>query len=191
MKKYLLLGSGSQVLEWYREYGEKTLAVGYMLVAINNAWQVDPEQTKIWLHSNDYEVLKNPMPDDETRSRFIEPSETDEWKTWKNPFSYERKQSGTMFLNACFYLINRAYEKKQSCIILVAGCNMHYPEGKSHFYGNGGDDPLRLGIPFLKKQMARLKDFTDKGWYQIYNVSLEKETLLPFNRIHPCVIGKL
>lgn len=191
MKKYLLIGSGPQIVEWYDEYGKRTLSAGYKLVAINNAWRVDPANLYIWLRSTDYEALKNPMPNDDVRESWIDPTADTDWAEWQMPFQYRRKQSGTMFLNACYYLINRAFEKGKSCIILVAGCDMTYPEGKSHFYGNGGKDPLRLGVAYLKRQLNLLKDFTDKGWYQIYNVSLEKETLLPFARIHPSVIGKL
>lgn len=191
MNKYLLLGSGPNVADWYAEYGDHFLRCGYWLVAINNAWRIDPKKLRIWMRSTDFLDIGNEGPGTKIAKRIIDPVRDREWERWKNPFDYDRKEAGTMFLNACYYLINRSYEVGKSCIILTAGCNMHYPSGKSHFYGNGTPDPLRLGEDYLLEQTRLLKDFTDKGWYQIYNVSLDRETLLPFNRIHPSVIGAL
>ncbi len=175
MKKYLLIGSAPYIRDWYELYGQYMFKVGFELIAMNNAWIVDPERLRYWTHSNDFHVKGTYHPTDKQKASWTE-VESDH-KRIEQPYTYEfNGGSGTTMLNALCQILNWG----KRCIVAIAGADCIYDGEKSHFYEGGTSDPLRYGEEWLVTELKRVWEFYRKEGCRIYNVGGQDRTLLPF-----------
>jgi len=181
-KKFLILGSAPSITQWCQKYLEQELNAGYFLCAINNAWNAFPDikdKLKIWFRSADFFYFQYTIkPDEELRNKWYEVV-----RFLSEPCWYERKDNGTMILNAICHIINLGENNNRKIILHIAGSNLIYENGQSHFYGKGTPDPLRLGEEYLKKQLCSINGFAEEHGHKIYNVDYQENTLLPFERL--------
>lgn len=180
MKKYLILGSGGYVKEWWKENATKYLTEGYTLCAINNAWKVEPKLLKVWFRSEDYyDVPTTVKPQDEDRERW---QEVVQMLTY--PFYYTKVGgSGTILPNVLCHVMNEHFHAKTPYWICLAGCDCVYKgDGKDWFYGQGQPDPMRFGKERLHDTLTMLKQLSEQQGGSILNVGGQAETLLPFAR---------
>lgn len=179
--KYLVIGSAPYIQDWYKKNGKKYLDAGYKLVAINNAWAIDPDNMHFWVHANDFYKVAKVIPDMATREALDNKERVSDIRGI-SVYHYHEKQHGTMILNVLVGLINRAKMKDTDLEVCVAGCDLIYNGEVNHFYGNGTADPLRLGEDYLKVELQDIKGYYEKEGFGIFNVGGQPETLLPFDR---------
>lgn len=192
MKKYLVIGSAPYIGEWYRKHGRKYLDKGYLLVAINNAWAISPDDVHIWIHSSDFKYRDGLVPQagydwievGQKKAKRVQINENDKFK----PYAYNKgRGSGTMILNTLCYLLNETLKGGEVCIVSLAGCDCVYKEGeKNHFYPGGTPDPLRYGEEWLVGELVRLRGFYEHEGCLLVNAGGHDETLLPFEQVTPC-----
>lgn len=189
MIKYLVLGSGPYVTEWYNKHGKEYLKAGYRLVAINNAWYVDPKNLFMWCHSSDYFEIGR-LRDKAKAPGFKDLLKEPERRGMMNPpvkYSYVPEGSGTMILNVLNDLLNQAVYDKEIIEVALAGCNCVYDgAGTTHFYGDSTKDAIRFGEEYIVRELKRLGEFYAKEGFKIYNVSERQKTLLPYERFALC-----
>lgn len=180
LKKYLILGSGGYVKDWYSANGTKYLEDGHTLGAMNNAWKIDPERLRIWYRSEDYfEIPTTVKPSDDVRVKW---SEVVEMQTF--PFCYTKVGgTGTILANVLCHILNEHFFAKTQCWIALAGCDCVYRGNeKDWFYGKGTPDPMRLGVERLREVMVMIKQLSEKAGCSIVNVGGQEDTNLPFAR---------
>lgn len=118
------------------------------IVAINNAYLVRPD----W----DYHVYPWDFPQD--RRPVAADGQTTiteaEFVPAQNAYGGFVYAGATMAFTAAYWALSALKPR----VIAVYGCDMHYPAGKSHFYGKGRPDPLRDDITLrsLEAKSARL-----------------------------------
>lgn len=187
MIKFLLIGSAPYIKEWYKLYGKDFVKNDWKLCAINNAWKVDPENLKIWLHSNDFKAFGE-MPKHKDKlgyeAKYREIIAQDPAKDFK-PYTYEKKGSGTMLLNALCILLNAAVKNKQKCTVALAGNDCIYTGKNDHFYGKGSPDPVRYGAEWLIGELKRIARFYEQEGCKLINVGGQNKTLLPYAQRKP------
>jgi hypothetical protein len=180
MRKFLLLGSAAYIKDWYSQNGSKYLSEGFILCAINNAWNIDQDNLKIWFHPNDFFKLDiTHKPPEGLKDKWIEVV-----KFIDRPFFYDMgSTSGTMLLNVLCHLLNQEFYNNSKSLIAIAGSDLIYRnDGKDHFYGIGTPDPMRLGKYLLEKQLQVIKEVSEKIECGIVNAGGQAKTLLPFKR---------
>jgi len=118
------------------------------IVAINNAHQVRPDWDDA-IFPHDFPSDRQPRPG--PCQRLV--TETD-FVPAQNAFGGFVYAGGTMAFTAAYW----ALHKYRPRVIAMMGCDMHYPAGRSHFYGQGTADPLRpdLTLQSLEAKSARL-----------------------------------
>lgn len=87
----------------------------------------------------------------------------------------------TMAFNAGYWaLINLPFAQ-----ISYYACDLHYPQGRSHFYGNGRPDPLRRDVSLQSLPALALRLFFFGLQHQVLflNASAEPETRLCLPRV--------
>jgi hypothetical protein len=179
--KYLVIGSAPYIKDWYAVNGQKYLDAGYKLVAINNAWIIDPDHLHFWVHSSDFYKVGKVIPD-ENMKRKLDSPERISGIGGLDIYHYDKQGSGTMILNVLTGLINRARLKNTNLEVCCAGCDCIYNGEQNHFYGKGTADSLRFGTEYLVNELNRIKNFYEKDKCSIFNVGGQEETLLPFAR---------
>ena len=181
--KYLVIGSAGYIVDWYKVNGKKYLEAGYELVAINNAWSIDPDSLTYWVHSTDYLSVAKNKPDIKTRAKLKKVEFTSVPYKGKFKYAYKKQGSGCMILNTLTNLINKAVNEKVLIEVCLAGCDAIYKKaGQDHFYKGGTPDPVRFGEQYLKTGFKEIQGFYDAEGCQIYNVGGQEETLLPYAR---------
>jgi len=183
MNKYLVIGSAGYIKNWYLLWGLVFKKKNYLLCPINNAWAVDPENVFIWLHSNDFSAKGTLHPTFKQQEKWKE-IQSEDPKDFK-PYKYKKEGSGTMLLNALCQLLNRSLMQKEKCIVALAGCDCQYHDKKAWFYGDGTPDPLRYGEKWLLEELTKIGEFYKKEDCKIYNVGLQRESLLPYKEESP------
>jgi hypothetical protein len=140
----LILGSGPTVTEaahWPRAPFDH-------VVAINNAHAVRPDWTH-HIYPWDFPEDRRPQPGlgqtVVTQTEFV-PAQ--------NAFGGFVYAGGTMAFTTAYWALHALKPR----VIAAFGCDMHYPKGKTHFYGAGTADPLRPDITLqsLEAKSARL-----------------------------------
>lgn len=178
--KILLVGSGPYIEDWYRD-NKHLITKDVLVVAMNNAWALDPERVDLWCFANDYFITAQcpPKHEDWHKLRCFRAGVTSHWI--KSPFWYDQAGgSGTMFLNTAYHLINLMCKSVLPRVpIYCIGCDMVYTGDKTHFYGKGDPDPLRMGEDWLNHALYTLSMATS---FELYNANLDKESRLPFQR---------
>jgi len=133
LKKYLLLGSAPYVQDWFRMFGQRYLDDGHILCAMNNAWQVAPDQIKIWFRAEDYFTVPYSAPPTEHQQAT--------WITVTRfndvPFFFNRNVGGTMLPNVLSHLINEGISNEDRIWVAIAGADHVYKGERDWFYGKG------------------------------------------------------
>lgn len=165
----LIVGSGLGINEWYQK-NLGSLSRFDEIRAINNAVRVF---TVPVIHhvSGDFFVLNKELEED--CKKHI--TETVCLNVLKAPLAIRLSEAGeTMFVTTCVHVFNTyGFNCRVHCI----GCDFDYKGPTTHFYGNGGLDPLREGN---EKLLHNLKILDALGIF--YNLSDNPNTLLPFKR---------
>ncbi|MEY4983658.1 MAG: hypothetical protein RIR62_1924 [Pseudomonadota bacterium] len=118
------------------------------VVAINNAHMIRPDWTH-HVYPWDFPAERRPVPaagqTAVTQEDFV-PAQ--------NAFGGFVYAGGTMAFTAGYWALSALRPR----VIAVFGCDMHYPAGRTHFYGAGTADPLRPDITLqsLEAKSARL-----------------------------------
>lgn len=187
MINFLLIGSAPYITSWYKKYGDSFIKNNWKLCAINNAWKIDPENLSLWIHSNDFKG-HGEMPAHKDKlgyeTKYREFVTNDPEKDFK-PYTYKKRGSGTMLLNALCILLNGAIKKGQKCRVALAGNDCIYKGKGSWFYGKGTADPVRYGTDWLIGELKRIGEFYQKEQCKLINVGGQKETLLPYRQLNP------
>lgn len=140
----LILGSGPTVTEaslWPR-------GPFHHVVAINNAHAVRPDWTH-HIYPWDFPEERRPAP--KAGQTIVT---QDEFVPAQNAFGGFVYAGGTMAFTTAYWALHAL----KPHVIATFGCDMHYPKGKTHFYGTGTADPLRPDITLqsLEAKSARL-----------------------------------
>ena len=118
------------------------------VVAINNAHMIRPD----WdyhVYPWDFPADRRPVPQGRQRAVTQE-----DFVPAQNAFGGFVYGGGTMAFTAAYWALHALRPR----VIAVFGCDMHYPAGRTHFYGSGTADPLRPDITLqsLEAKSARL-----------------------------------
>jgi hypothetical protein len=83
---------------------------------------------------------------------------------------------GTMAFTAAYWALHRLKPR----VIAAFGCDMHYPPGQTHFYGQGTADPLRPDITLrsLEAKSVRLMVLAAASGCAMVNLSTGPSRLL-------------
>lgn len=189
-KRFLLIGSAPYMPEWWEQRGRGLRAEGYAVAAINNAWSVPDDAPDIWIHPNDY-YAKSPKemhPPACQVARMWEVGADIYRDRYGAPVTYSKRHGGTMLLNALTFLLNMSLSNG-GVEIIISGCDLQYPQDKSHFYRGGTPDPLRAGIEWVREDLLDIHErqlplLRREGHVlDVYNASPLSHSVLPFPRI--------
>jgi hypothetical protein len=186
MKRIVLTGSAPYFLNWWKDSSDNLC--GYDIFSINTSVLITKDVCVKWNRSTDFFILH---PDLESELKPYE--DIIDKKTVYNGYEpmfdwpihyWANDTSGTMLLNALKQMANYSFWKKDLCEICVIGCDLIYKDGIiNHFYGaSGTNDPIRLGKKCLIENLNMFKVLFEKLNVKIYNLSVETESLLPFDR---------
>lgn len=118
------------------------------VVAINNAHMIRPD----WdyhVYPWDFPAARRPVPQGGQLA-----VTQDDFVPAQNAFGGFVYAGGTMAFTAAYWALHALRPR----VIAAFGCDMHYPAGRTHFYGSGTADPLRPDITLqsLEAKSARL-----------------------------------
>lgn len=156
----LMLGSGPNVTacaDWPR-------APFNRIIAINNAWRVRPDWDDL-IHPWDFPPDRMP-PATAPHQTIV--TEAD-FVPAQNAFGGFVYAGATMAFTASYWALHHHRPR----VIAYLGCDMHYPPGQSHFYGQGTADPLRPDITLqsLEAKSARLQIHAARAGCALVNLS--------------------
>jgi len=186
--KYLIFGSAWYIEDWCE--ANKSYLDKFCLVAINNSAKVVFKHHLLhrWYVGTDFFVKKY-----HEESKFDIHEYCNYYKFGYpsiisgdfliRPYGYYCPHGGTMILNTCYDLLNKCMLRHEKCTIGIIGCDLIYNKTKSHFYDGGSADPLRLGEEVLKNHLYNLKNSFIFSHNKIFNLSEQRDTLLPFGKI--------
>lgn len=142
---------------------------GWHVLAINNAWQATDDWDEL-IYPNDF----NKLPQSIKPNQKLVTNET--YMKANTAFGNQLVRGNTMLLQALYYAL-----LKKPQVIGTIGCDLYYPpSGKTHFYGNGGLDPMRLGKDTLTEKLNRFVSHAKELNVELYNFSGEGRGLNPF-----------
>lgn len=172
----LLLGSGPTVTicaDWPRAPFDR-------IVAINNAWRVRPDWDDL-VHPWDFPPDRMPPATHPGQTIVTE----DDFVPAQNAHGGFVYAGATMAFTASYWVLHRHRPR----VIAYLGCDMHYPAGQSHFYGQGSADPLRPDITLqsLEAKAARLQIHAATQGCALVNLSTGP-TRLTFPRTTPAQV---
>lgn len=176
-RRFLLLGSAPNVVEWWGRHGERCVRNGFVICAMNNAWEVPGERMNVWYRPDDF---KRNNPDHLPPAENWYYEQPDGWNT--NP--YWDRTVRLSFIDIASHILNAYGVSGRRLELYVAGSDFNYDGVRTHFYGNGGLDPMRYGDEPLNNALANLKAAYEKYGCRIINVSDQDKTRLPFDRVH-------
>jgi predicted O-methyltransferase YrrM len=160
--RILILGSGPNALEDVKKINLDDFTV----LGINNTWKLRCCDFVIYPH--DYKC-----DDLFWKDKSIKIANYDQFC---EKFGYRISQRGdSMFFNAVYYSVVNWCPKEIYCL----GCDMDYSGEKTHFYGKGAPDPLRLSnLSYFLERVQNVVSGT-----KIYAVTDNEKTKLPFQQI--------
>ena len=155
--------SGEKVKKWDLK--------GWHTIVINNAWQLRNDWDEL-IHPNDFTNLpKMVKPNQRIISNAI-------YMPANTAFGNQAERGNSMVFQALYYAL-----LKRPRIIGTIGCDIYYPTtGKTHFYGSGTADPLRLGQGVLEDKFQRFLRNAKQLNVEVYNFSGETRGLNPFTQ---------
>ncbi len=135
------------------------------IIAINNAWQVRPDWDEL-IYPWDFPAERMPA---------------------QNAYGGFVYAGGTMAFTAAYWALH-AHRPR---VIAMMGCDMHYPQGQTHFYGKGTEDPLRddITLQSLEAKSARLMILAAQQGCAMVNLS-DGPSRLVFPRAHPTAVAE-
>lgn len=164
--KILIVGSGISA-----EKVKKWDLSGWHVIAINNAWGITEDWNEL-IYPNDFTKLPGDL---KPTQKFIT---NDIYMRANTAFGTQAERGNTMIFQALYYAL-----LKRPKIIGTIGCDIYYPTtGNTHFYGNGGLDPLRLGNDVLREKFDRFMRNANELNVELYNFSGETRGLNPFTQ---------
>lgn len=157
----LMLGSGPDVTvcaDWPRPPFDR-------IIAINNAWRVRPDWDDL-IHPWDFPPDRMP-PGRAPHQRIVT---EDDFVPAQNVYGGFVYAGATMAFTASYWALHCHSPR----VIAYLGCDMHYPKGKTHFYGQGSADPLRPDITLqsLEAKSARLQIHAARQGCALVNLSM-------------------
>jgi len=166
MSVVLILGSGPNVIQardWPRAPFDR-------IVSINNAWAVRPDWD-VMIHPDDFPAARQPTDLQATQTII----RSVDYVPVQNQFGGFVYGGGTMAFTAAYWVLGALRPK----VIAMMGCDMVYPEGQTHFYGNGTADPLREDITLrsLEAKSARLSIIAAREGCAMVNLSHDPSRL--------------
>lgn len=173
MSSVLILGSGPNVVaskDWSR-------APFDTIIAINNAWAVRPDWDFL-IFPDDFAVERQPR-DLASGQRLIRSAD---YVPVQNRFGGFAYAGGTMAFTAAYWALGALRPQ----VIAMMGCDMVYSGSKTHFYGSGTADPLRVdpSLRNLEAKAARLQTLAAHAGCAMVNLS-QDESRLTFPRSTP------
>jgi len=190
MKKVLLVASGLSANQYY-DYKFKDN--GWIIIAVNNGWMACEKEWDYWVKSNDYNGAKAMPIKNQTVVK--------EYGSALKKYGGQKTCGYSITLNAGYW----ALANLNPDVIALLGADMHYTpdkDGNTHIYGKG-NDIIKNGIPdpdrmvnvhgggkenFLENIYLRLETVANKQKCNIYNVSQNIDTRLPYERVLPDVL---
>ena len=193
MKKVLLVASGKSALEAHNYDYKKN---DWIVVAVNNGWHAIPELWDYWVRSSDFKgkvPTKNEIaPHQQVVSRYG-PSLT--------RYGGQKACGYSITLNAGYWVLDNL----KPDVMGFLGADMNYTpskDGFTHFYGVGWDvknnaggipDPDRMVNMYGKENKdtylhdiyMRLVEHANKQHCEVFNLSSEQNTRLPYTRKTP------
>jgi len=202
--KYVLLGSAPYAKDYWYQVREYYFKNNYKLLAINNAWAIDPDNLEEWFFPEDFEKYGTLMPTEEDKRKFKFTCMSDVVRSLKQIESYNLMKKSTMALNV-FYLMWHRYKDTNKCLeLVVIGSDFQYDVKNPSFYKPNPNkvhygvrkmlsenapklkeinaDPLRFGKEWLIKQLQNVKEIYEREKFYIYVDTPLEKTLLPFER---------
>ena len=192
--KYLILGSAPSVVDWWKRHGDAYVGESFIICAFNNAWKIPGKHLNIWFLPNDFD-FKNGKPEGfdwvegmpyqeyEASWFLVNPPKGGRSKNWPLNKPYWEPRNRTMIVDVSNHLLNWVLDREIKCEVHVAGADLIYKKGQTHFHSLDGDtDPLRFGQRWLSDALFRVQHHYNKAGCSIFNASDEKETRLPFPR---------
>ena len=182
--RIVLVGSAPYVPDWWDANRYEAMRLNYVVAALNNAWTAVDYDIDYWYIPNDFWCTGHKIPtvdDMKDRLRCGKGGMTSAFL--ERPHWYECPNgTGTMMLNALYDIINRAViaERPAQTLIAVAGCDLVYKPGETHFYGKGTADPLRYGDAWLIRCLKDMKELCERLGIELRNVGGQSDTRLPF-----------
>lgn len=188
---YLVVGSAPYVPEWLRKNRFQMSRHRLEICPVNNAWSLfAPHEISIWTYPCDLPQRGTIVPTKEQRDAIPDTREFMP-KFYRRTYNGSTKRcevtwkkSFTMMIDTVYMLIEKDDAKK----IFVIGCDMVYTNtSRDYFYGDhpkckGQADPLRKGQDVLIQALHELHEFAKSRGVQIWNLSEQQESLLPFRR---------
>jgi len=162
----LIVGSGPDAPGWLERWQARLDAFDQVF-AINHAW-ILMKRPYIWAHSIDVKQDRPAKGDPMLRGE-VTGSAYAPYKETPNYYAGGR----TMLLSVTYHALN----SYPGAVVGVIGNNLTYEGPQTHFYGTGGKDPLRYGLPWLTRNLSIL----DKAG-ELYNLSPVSVSLLPFKK---------
>lgn len=165
MTVVLMLGSAPMALQaadWPRQFDR--------LLAINNAHRIRPD----W----DYAIYPWDFPPD--RIPTPRPGQTliteSDFVPAQNALGGFVYAGATMAYTSAYWALHALRPR----VIAAFGCDMHYPPGQTHFYGQGTPDPLRSDITLrsLEAKSVRLLALAARQGCAMVNLSTGPSRLL-------------
>lgn len=165
MTVVLMLGSAPMALQaaaWPRVFDR--------VLAINNAWRVRPD----W----DFSIY--PWDFDAARVPAAGPGQVlvteADFVPAQNRYGGFVYAGATMAYTAAYWALDALRPR----VLAVFGCDMHYPSGQTHFYGQGTPDPLRSDITLrsLEAKSVRLMVLAAAQGCAVVNLSAGASRLL-------------
>ena len=159
MIQVFLIGSAPYAPLWWEKHKDKV----HTAHCINNAKSIVGNKTGTWYISTDF-----PIHNDYSFKSIQERSK-EEWnycpivsQPLLKPHGYSCEYHGTMVLNACYDILNRATLACEPTQLNLVGCDLDYSGKETHFYGKGTPDPMRIPKEDLEEHLLKLFiDFMD------------------------------
>lgn len=165
MTTVLMLGSAPMAVEaasWPRGFDK--------VLAINNAWRVRPDWDYA-IYPWDFDAARVPVP---------APGQTlvteADFVPAQNRYGGFVYAGATMAYTAAYWALDAIKPR----VLAAFGCDMHYPPGQTHFYGQGTPDPLRPDITLrsLEAKSVRLMVLAAQQGCAVVNLSSGPSRLL-------------
>lgn len=187
MSKVVLVGSGFSSKQ-INGYDFK--ANGWTIAAINHGWMACPELWDYWIKAPDYRSEKPKVKSHQV--------EVPKYRPALDKFGGQKACGYSITLNAAYWVLANL----EPSVIGFLGADMNYEpnkEGHTHIYGVGLDiqkrkvpDPDRMvkmygknDPNYLETIYMRLANKAKEQNCEVYNLSQNIETRLPYERVKP------
>lgn len=148
------------------------------IVAINNAWRIRPDWTHL-VHAGDFPDERKPVAEPGQSIRSYEA-----YVPSNNAFGGIVHAGGTMAFSTAYWVLDTL----RPDIMAFIGCDMIYNQagGITHFYGQGGADPLRPDptLQYLEAKSNRLMLLASDEGCLCVNLSEMAQSRLTFPRVN-------